>query len=873
MDYCLFFWEVALVFHMLLYKNSEGLLTCNGHVWTEPAPVVQMGSNISIFCTSTKYTHCSQRAFVFFLNNEMYKGPLHCINDTTVQLQLHDVEIPIYTIICKVKPNGSNRELVCGMTISSGYPPDSPTNLTCVILENSFYMTCTWNRGKNTHIKTNYTVHLRSLQTNEEQLFLVKNNITIIAINELQDYTQYIVWIEAQNALGMATSDLLQFQLHEIVIPIAPIITKVESIDNSTSHPLIRWEKKTSIQNVHCEIRYKAAQLPTWSVIKGSEMLSINPLQLRNSLEPYTEYEFQAHCGQKSGKKYWSEWSASFKHTTPELAPSGMLDVWRFLGLTYTNGSHEVTVLIKPLSPEVARGIISKYEIFYEDHGYKTISKFCKTSELQCRIVVSQTVHTINVIAHNSQGTSKPAKLPVQLDYNRNDSLLPPRNMRVISAAQNEILITWESLEKFILWFILEWISTACENQEGNFSWKKVPKNQTSIYIQEFIEPRECIRISLYAIYSNGISKPCTEPIKGPDIILQQVVGDKVYIEWEDIPVCTQRGFITNYTIYLRNNNDFYSKYVVNVSKKQWIFENLSPGIDYAVYITASTAAGEGPQGTIRVITLDRDGSDTTVLVGVVLIAPMLIFLFVLVSNERICKRIKIILLSWMPTWFFEDFPNMKNSTAITSLKARNECIPLRFIPPVSYDEDPVIMEVQEIVVQEEHNSRDTAKDHQSLDNSENTLFVDTPSADLPAQASGYKPQISAIKNVAPFSDRTPHSISDAAEIMQSLENLWLKSDTSPLPSLWSYECGNNLCSFSERELTDPLSLTRAENYVPLEHKWGKQVSGDTVEEQTLLPDEMVVCLTSVNEESLDTKSYVTQGNWNLYQQETISVK
>nr|XP_033772930.1 interleukin-23 receptor-like isoform X6 [Geotrypetes seraphini] len=800
MDYCLFFWEVALVFHMLLYKNSEGLLTCNGHVWTEPAPVVQMGSNISIFCTSTKYTHCSQRAFVFFLNNEMYKGPLHCINDTTVQLQLHDVEIPIYTIICKVKPNGSNRELVCGMTISSGYPPDSPTNLTCVILENSFYMTCTWNRGKNTHIKTNYTVHLRSLQTNEEQLFLVKNNITIIAINELQDYTQYIVWIEAQNALGMATSDLLQFQLHEIVIPIAPIITKVESIDNSTSHPLIRWEKKTSIQNVHCEIRYKAAQLPTWSV---------------------------------------------------------------------------------PLSPEVARGIISKYEIFYEDHGYKTISKFCKTSELQCRIVVSQTVHTINVIAHNSQGTSKPAKLPVQLDYNRNDSLLPPRNMRVISAAQNEILITWESLEKFILWFILEWISTACENQEGNFSWKKVPKNQTSIYIQEFIEPRECIRISLYAIYSNGISKPCTgygfsvedKPIKGPDIILQQVVGDKVYIEWEDIPVCTQRGFITNYTIYLRNNNDFYSKYVVNVSKKQWIFENLSPGIDYAVYITASTAAGEGPQGTIRVITLDRDGSDTTVLVGVVLIAPMLIFLFVLVSNERICKRIKIILLSWMPTWFFEDFPNMKNSTAITSLKARNECIPLRFIPPVSYDEDPVIMEVQEIVVQEEHNSRDTAKDHQSLDNSENTLFVDTPSADLPAQASGYKPQISAIKNVAPFSDRTPHSISDAAEIMQSLENLWLKSDTSPLPSLWSYECGNNLCSFSERELTDPLSLTRAENYVPLEHKWGKQVSGDTVEEQTLLPDEMVVCLTSVNEESLDTKSYVTQGNWNLYQQETISVK
>nr|XP_033772932.1 interleukin-23 receptor-like isoform X8 [Geotrypetes seraphini] len=784
MDYCLFFWEVALVFHMLLYKNSEGLLTCNGHVWTEPAPVVQMGSNISIFCTSTKYTHCSQRAFVFFLNNEMYKGPLHCINDTTVQLQLHDVEIPIYTIICKVKPNGSNRELVCGMTISSGYPPDSPTNLTCVILENSFYMTCTWNRGKNTHIKTNYTVHLRSLQTNEEQLFLVKNNITIIAINELQDYTQYIVWIEAQNALGMATSDLLQFQLHEIVIPIAPIITKVESIDNSTSHPLIRWEKKTSIQNVHCEIRYKAAQLPTWSVIKGSEMLSINPLQLRNSLEPYTEYEFQAHCGQKSGKKYWSEWSASFKHTTPELAPSGMLDVWRFLGLTYTNGSHEVTVLIKPLSPEVARGIISKYEIFYEDHGYKTISKFCKTSELQCRIVVSQTVHTINVIAHNSQGTSKPAKLPVQLDYNRND-----------------------------------------------------------------------------------------KPIKGPDIILQQVVGDKVYIEWEDIPVCTQRGFITNYTIYLRNNNDFYSKYVVNVSKKQWIFENLSPGIDYAVYITASTAAGEGPQGTIRVITLDRDGSDTTVLVGVVLIAPMLIFLFVLVSNERICKRIKIILLSWMPTWFFEDFPNMKNSTAITSLKARNECIPLRFIPPVSYDEDPVIMEVQEIVVQEEHNSRDTAKDHQSLDNSENTLFVDTPSADLPAQASGYKPQISAIKNVAPFSDRTPHSISDAAEIMQSLENLWLKSDTSPLPSLWSYECGNNLCSFSERELTDPLSLTRAENYVPLEHKWGKQVSGDTVEEQTLLPDEMVVCLTSVNEESLDTKSYVTQGNWNLYQQETISVK
>ncbi|XP_030062538.1 interleukin-23 receptor [Microcaecilia unicolor] len=923
MNQCLFCWEVALVLHILFCKSIGGILDCSGFLWTEPAPVVLMGSNISIFCTSTKHNrHCSQGTFVFSLNNKPHRNQAHCINDTTAQLQLHNVEIHHYTVICEFKPNGSTKELVCGMTFSLGYPPDNPTNLTCVLHENSSNMTCIWNTGKYTFIETNYTVHLRSpqsgphtlgntednnsegncsLQTNEERLFLMSNTITInklrkdrtyivnitIPINTLQKDREYIVWIEAQNALGMATSNLLQFQLNEIVIPAAPVITKIETIDNSTPHAMVHWENKTSIENVHCEIRYRAAKHPTWSMVEGDEIPSENRLQVRQSLEPYTEYEFQAHCRQTFGRKYWSEWSASFKHTTPESALSEMLDVWRFFGTTYRNGSQELTVFIKPFTPDVSRGRILKYEIFYEDQGYKTTSNFCSTSELQCKIVVPQTVHTVNVIAYNSQGPSKPAKLPVELGYNRSNNLPSPRNMRVISTAQNGILITWESLETSVLWFIVEWISIACDNQQEHFSWKKVPKNQTSTYIQEFTKPGRRIRISLYAIYPNGISKPCADygfsvedkPIKGPDILQQRVAGDKVHIEWEDIPVCKQRGFITNYTIYLRNDNDSYNHYVVDASMKWWIFENLSPGVDYAVYITASTAAGEGPQGTIRVIRLDQNArvfNDTTVLVGVVLAAPVLVFVVMLGSNQRIRKRIQTVLLPWMPTWFLEDFPNMKNSTAITSLKAKNECVSLSSILPIPFDEDPIIMEVQETVVQEEHNSNDTDKDHKSMDNSENTLLVDTTSTDLPEQANGYKPQISdrhAMKSLAHDSNRTPHAISDTVENVQSLENLWSKSDTSPRSSLWNSEFGNNTCNFSEREVIDPLSLMTAKSYVPLEHKWEKQFSGDSAEEQTLLPDEMVVCLTSVNEEPLDTKSYFTQVDWNVFQKEIISVK
>ncbi|XP_029473373.1 interleukin-23 receptor isoform X2 [Rhinatrema bivittatum] len=894
MDHCLFCWEVALLLHSLCYKDSGGHIHCNGHVWTEPAPVLLMGSDISIFCTSTKQ-RCSRGSFFFFVNDILSTASVNRINDTTVQLQLPNFRIPDCNVICKVACDGKSKDLVCGMTLLVGYPPDSPTNFTCVSHERSVRMACTWKTGKHTYIETNYTVHLESSQANEEQLFLANNNSTI-AVNKLQEDTEYSVWIQAENALGTAKSDLLQFHLHDIVIPAAPSITRIESINNSASHTIVHWEKQTSIKNVYCELRYRATNRHAWKVVKGDDTSSSNALQKRCTLEPYTEYEFQAHCRHQFGRKYWSEWSASFKHTTPESEPLEMLDVWRFFGQAYTNGSQEIIVLIKPFAPEVARGRILEYRIFYGDQEHKRNSKICKTSELQCRIVVPQTVHTISVIAYNSQGSSKPAHLTVQHEYDSKIELLSPRNMQVISALQDGILVKWQSLERSVLWYIVEWVSEPCDKQEHDFSWKKVPKSHTSTYIQEHIKPGRPVNISLYAIYPNGTSKPCTDfgfsmedkPIKGPTILQQRRVGNKVYIEWEDIPVCEQKGFITNYTIYLRNETDGSCKhYVVDSSKKQWKFENLNPGIIYAAYITASTATGEGPPGAEIEITLNpivSASKNVKVLLAVGLAAPVLIFLLVLVSNGTICKRIKTIFLSWAPKWLLEDFPNVKNSTAITLLKAKNELVPLHSIPLVLNDDDPVITEVQEALLQEEQKSSNTEEDQKNvigknLDNSQNAFFVDSASIiDLPKQVDGYKPQISArnpMKSLAPESDGTLPEISDTMGNVACLENVFLRNDTSPLSLLWNIESGGNTVNFnetnlvlnnSEKEPAEPLSLTRAEKYIPLEYKWKAQFSVDTVQEQTLLPDELVGCFTPGHEESPDSKAYFTQEVWNVFQ-------
>uniref|UniRef100_A0A674J0C7 Fibronectin type-III domain-containing protein n=1 Tax=Terrapene triunguis TaxID=2587831 RepID=A0A674J0C7_9SAUR len=264
---------------------------CSGYVWIEPAPVIQMGLNISINCHST--VNCQMAKLYMMLNNTHIEDKLlTTINKTTVQLQLHDFRKPYSIVLCYAN---------CPLT----------TELTYI-----YHLTCAWDAGKYTYISTNYILYLKSLQTGEEKAF-PSNAAINISLSKLQGGKLYSIWVQAKNDLGTAHSDHLQVNLEDLVIPATPVITNVETTDSSAPRTILHWKKQTSMENVYCEERYKALADQTWHMKEWDINVTRGP-HTEYSLESNTEYEFQVRCRLILAKSYWSGWSVPFIYTTPE---------------------------------------------------------------------------------------------------------------------------------------------------------------------------------------------------------------------------------------------------------------------------------------------------------------------------------------------------------------------------------------------------------------------------------------------------------------------------------------------------------------------------------------------------------------------------
>ncbi|KAM8792310.1 interleukin-23 receptor [Rhynchonycteris naso] len=313
-------WDVLIALYIFFNWCNGGItnIKCSGHIWVEPATIFKMGMNISIYCQAA-IKNCQPQKLYFYKNGIKERFKITRINRTTAQLRYNNFLEPRASIHCSTECPGYFQEiLICGKDISSGYPPDVPDKVTCVIYEYSGNMTCTWNPGKPTYIDTNYVVYVKSLETEEEQQYLTSHYINI-STDSLQGGKKYLVWVQATNALGLEKSKQLQIHLDDIVIPSAAIISRADNINTTVPKTIIYWNSKTTIKKVSCEMRYKATTNQTWNV-KEFDTNFTDGQQLTFYLEPNSKYVFQLRC-RETGKSYWQAWSSPFYHKTPETVP------------------------------------------------------------------------------------------------------------------------------------------------------------------------------------------------------------------------------------------------------------------------------------------------------------------------------------------------------------------------------------------------------------------------------------------------------------------------------------------------------------------------------------------------------------------------
>ncbi|XP_055978175.1 interleukin-23 receptor [Sorex fumeus] len=324
-------WDVVVALYVFFNWCHGGLtnINCSGCIWVKPATIFKMGMNISIYCQAS-LRYCQPKDFHFYENvcgkNDFRKIiPVTKINKTTALLQYNNFREPCASIFCNVNCPGYSREtLICGETIFSGYPPDVPDKITCVIYEHTDNLTCTWNPGKPTYLDTKYVVHVKSLETEEEQQYhkyhkyqkYHTSSYINISTDSLQGGKEYLIWVQATNALGMEESEQLQIHLDDIVIPSATVIFRAEDLNTTVPKTAIHWTSQSTIEKISCEMRYNSTRNHTWTVKKFDANFSFVQ-QSEFFLESNMKYVFQVRC-QQMGKKYWQAWSSPFSHTTPE---------------------------------------------------------------------------------------------------------------------------------------------------------------------------------------------------------------------------------------------------------------------------------------------------------------------------------------------------------------------------------------------------------------------------------------------------------------------------------------------------------------------------------------------------------------------------
>ncbi|KAE8609621.1 hypothetical protein XENTR_v10011860 [Xenopus tropicalis] len=858
-------WSTAWIVHLLTLRTCEGFISCSGQVIIKPSVVVPVQTNVSITCVSEMKDCLKPGPISVLLNNKSIKTDW--MNQTSAGVYLFNVS-QSYSIYCSISCSGKNHA-ICWKDLKVGYPPDPAINLTCLYDENSGIMTCSLKKGWETHISTKYTVHIKNLQTDEyRQIQLNRGlyNVTI-QVNKSCDKS-FEVYVEARNNLGQSKSDTQHIQLSNIVVPVRPAI-KIQVL-NTHFEVTVYWKKQTLSHLHYCELAYRAKKQPMWTLVNEQTLNNSNILIMKNNSEAK---DLRVRCREERGQSYWSSWSDATE--IPQIAPMEMFDVWRSLGPVHSNGTQEVTVFIKSMAPDVPWRKALGYKLFFKNGSKETVIGICKTSQSQCKTIVPKGIKAILVSAYNSYGDSCPSLVNVLQDSQERGVFPAPQNLSVRSGIGIRVLWNFpKESEASVLWFILQWVLPC--NGKQDILWNKIPRDQRHFVIKDIIDAGSVVKISLYAIYSSGFSRPCVgygfskelEPKAGPDKIIKKSTGDQTLIQWEEIPLCDRKGFISGYTLHLtEDSNGETTKY--ESTTKEYTFDQLHSGALYTVCLTASTKAGEGPCGKHILLKKDKSLYDYTKLLVGISFGVMILsaFTLTLLCKKSIQARLKRVLVPLTPNFLHEKCPHIEKSTALQSLQGTMDVSKPCFIN--SYY-DPDITEVEESE-EESFINPDTSTEYSSVVKNNEVITLDKPfletigtNSHVAERMLGYMPQ-TAQRNVS----RRDSYCSPAQMLniqLAALDAVTARNNTSTFSNLFAEKCGTERVptvspdshSLKNSNIVD-IQFLKALPNASLENSIERQSSGNIMEGNTFPGNETTCCLTTTDADYSVTKTYFPQ--------------
>lgn len=605
--------------------------------------VVHRNSTFRVYCT-----------FNLKCSPSMYSGhpprqqPHRVLNSTTIYLDVANLKEDHATFSCDCDESGThidNNLDSCGQDISAGYPPDVPTNVSCTYnVDRSSTMVCSWNSGRKTYLRNNSTLGVKTFTHNASggsQLLTVSagGSASLVVGSSVQVVS---VWVHVSNPLGSSVSSVRNYTLSDIMMPSPPVLHEV---DCSSRNCTVRVSQ--TVPTLHLALNYKEDKEKEWTL--HPDLVVSNGSFLVQSLQPFRPYQFRARSRFRTG--LWSYWSLPVSTWTQEEAPAAALDVWSAVD----HSERSMRVFWKELDPSLAQGKILEYIItVHEQNSARTLNisptkrnlsvEFCPN----CEVTVS---------ARNSRGRSPPATItvPSTLDM---PPLVPEINNQNVTLCWRKPGTAAPPLDT-----VVEWYPRGQRLDE--LRWVRTGPNSSHVVISD-MTPFKCYEGAVYVFYRNrsvgrhrftGVNTLVSVPAKGP-LVQEREEGSTVNVTWSELPVGERGGCITKYTVYLNSSSSGrVTAYNVSASARFWVLRDLAPAI-YSVWMTASTAKGEGQKGEKKKFYIRPDSQVPLIIaLGMVFILVGLV-LFCACQTSAVKERVWVYFQFCRP----EEIPDPANS-------------------------------------------------------------------------------------------------------------------------------------------------------------------------------------------------------------------
>uniref|UniRef100_A0A674GGH5 Fibronectin type-III domain-containing protein n=1 Tax=Taeniopygia guttata TaxID=59729 RepID=A0A674GGH5_TAEGU len=661
-----------LVLHLTAGPCRKGVVSASraaqvcakGTVTASPCCAIPGGTSVTLSCQLTAPRGCCW-AGIFLNSSEQVRAQGGWVSKTFL-LTAHGRHSFICKCIC-----GDKRNIVCGIDIHCGNPPDEPRNVSCIQKGTRGHATCSWHKGRLTYLHTAYEIEL----SNGTDAFSFpeetpSQDFGSGALSKLDFDSNYTVVVSASNPLGNASSQPLTFMLIDIVKPHPPEFW-VEFDDSSATSCTIRWQDEAPAQ--HYRLRYRPLGRHGWSTV---ESFSRDKYHLQG-LEPDTAYEFQLSCRILPGRGLWSDWSSS-QGSTPAAVPRATLDVW-YRQQELDSGHQNLSLFWKALSRSEAGGRILGYTVTLEalEQG-KLLAQSHRTTQTSFSRVTPRVAHRVTVTAQNPRGSSVPTAVLTHLG---SPDLPPPQRVSAVGLGNSSILVSWSPpagaalpVGGFVVEWAEPWREPGLQPQQG---WVKLSPSQLSTVIAEHIRDNVCYQILVSALYQDRAGQAASvrgnstaqAPSAGPQMFATPWASG-VLVSWEEIPAPQQRGCITGYHIYLHRRDGQGQPEVhavpAGIAPRSLHVPHLEPDQPHELWMTAATAAGEGPRGNSDSVCLESAGGWVTL----VIICSFLVLSACLCSVPPARRVFQWLLSLLLPEWQSKAIPDPANATWAKSLAA-----------------------------------------------------------------------------------------------------------------------------------------------------------------------------------------------------------